>query len=161
MSRAKKNRNQLVKKHGFKYTRHYTKERNECFYCGRPADTLDHVPPLSMMDFLDREKRKRDDLPAVLVPCCIECNTALGDRMLSNVYERLLFLECYYDKKLSKLKSFWSEEEIENMGFSFANSLKDRKQLQQIFTEQIRHIQKKQLDPDSFPTFEEYDNGQD
>lgn len=42
-----------------------------CAYCGRDADTADHVPPLS--EFPDRRMWH-----GVLVPSCAECNRKRG-----------------------------------------------------------------------------------
>lgn len=58
-SKQDKARKELMRTHGHKYKRHFLSEGYYCFYCGDPANTLDHVPPLHEMPNLPYEKRKR------------------------------------------------------------------------------------------------------
>lgn len=46
-----------------------------CTYCGRPADTLDHTPPLS------RHEHVRGSGCCDTVPACRACNCAGGGRI--------------------------------------------------------------------------------
>ena len=151
MATAKQKRNQLMKSHGHKYKRHFLIEGYYCFYCGDPANTLDHVPPLSAMETLDREKRKKDRIPAALVPCCSECNNALGDRQLWTVFDRLLYLETYYDAYFKKQKSMWSEDEIEELGPSLKEAVRHRQEKLNRYIDKIRAIQVRQLKPETYP----------
>lgn len=45
--------------------------RGECWYCGSPASTWDHVVPVS--------KGGSDD-PSNLAPACLTCNASKGNR---------------------------------------------------------------------------------
>ncbi len=50
----------------------------ECWYCGEPADTKDHCPPLAAIgDGVRTDARW-------LIPCCSECNSLLGARSHTN-----------------------------------------------------------------------------
>jgi hypothetical protein len=143
----------LMKLHGHKYKRHFTQEGYYCFYCSDPADTLDHVPPLSAMEVLNKEKRKKEQIPAVLVPCCRECNSALGSRQLWTVFDRLMYLESYYDAYFKRQKMLWSEEEIEELGYSLRESVRHRQDKLDRYRDKIRAIQVRQLKPETYPDY--------
>ena len=51
-----------------------TKKSIPCVYCGKPADTFDHVIP---------KRRGGTDDPSNLVPACRSCNASKGSRTLS------------------------------------------------------------------------------
>ncbi len=156
MATNKKYRQELMQKHHHKYTRHYTAEGYYCFYCGDPAEGLDHVPPISMIDNMPYEKRKRDKIPAVTLACCSECNSALSSRRLQTVDDRLLFLESYYDAKFKKQNAMWSEEEIEELGPSLQQSVRARQEKLQRYIHKIRGIQRRHTMIETHPTFEEH-----
>ena len=150
---ATKKREILMKLHGHKYKRHFTSEGYYCFYCADPADTLDHVPPLSAMDILDKKKRQKERIPAALVPCCRECNGALGARQLWTVFDRLLYLESYYDAFFKKQCMMWTEEEINELGPSLRESVRHRQDKLERYRDKIRAIQVRQLKPETYPDF--------
>lgn len=61
-----------------------------CFYCGRDASGLDHVPPLAAFDgWCEAEV---NDVPCWLVPACWPCNKQLGPRPLLTLASRTLWL---------------------------------------------------------------------
>lgn len=152
---TKKHRQELIKMHNHKYSRHYTTEGYYCFYCGDPAEGLDHVPPISMIDTMPYEKRKKDRIPAVTVACCSECNSALSSRRLSTVDDRLMFLESYYDAKFKKQNAMWSEEEISELGFSLQKTVRAKQEKLQRYIHKIRGIQRRHTMVETHPTFEE------
>lgn len=154
MSKYSKSRKTLEALHNHKYTRHYTNEGFYCFYCNDPADGLDHVPPVSVIDMLSYAKRKESHIPAVLLPCCTECNSALGGRVLTNVEDRLLYLESYYDKYFKKQQAMWSEEEINELGSSLQNSVRARQERLQRYVHKIRAVQLRQIRVETHPVFE-------
>lgn len=148
-----KQRQQLMKLHGSKYKRHFLTEGYYCFYCADPAQCLDHVPPLSMMDVYTYEERKKAEIPAVLLSCCSECNSALGSRLLPTAHERLLYLESHYEAYFKKQKSMWSDDEIEELGESLQNSVKARQEKLNRYIDKIRAIQMRQIRVETHPTF--------
>ena len=153
MSNSKQRKN-LMKMHNHKYTRHYTSEGYYCFYCGDPAEGLDHVPPLSLLDGMPYEQRKRSRIPAVTVACCSECNSALSSRKLVTVDERLDFLESFYDAKFKKQSAMWSQEEIDELGPSLQASVRARQEKLQRFIHKIRGIQRRARLIETHPTWE-------
>ena len=149
-----KHREMLMKVHGHKYKRHFTNEGYYCFYCGDPGQCLDHVPPLSMMDVLSKEKIKKDRIPRALVPCCNECNGALGDRQLLSVMDRLLYLESYYDAYLKRCRALWTDEEIDELGSSLKEYVRHRQDKLHRYVDKIRHLQLRQIKTETFPVYE-------
>lgn len=158
---TKKQRKILMKVHGHKYKRHFTTEGYYCFYCSDPAGTLDHVPPLSFMDLLTKEKIEKDRIPRSLVPCCIECNSALGSRNLFSVMDRLLFLESYYEAFFKQQKALWTDEEIEELGPSLRESVRHRQDKLNRYIDKIRAIQLRQIKTETHPTYEPDENIED
>ena len=154
MSKQSKSRALLLSLHQHKYTRHYTAEGYYCFYCNDPADGLDHVPPVSVIDSMPYQQRKRFGIPAATVPCCAECNSALSNRVLTTVEDRLLYLESYYDKHLTKQQSMWTEDEINELGPSLQNGVRARQEKLQRYVHKIRAIQMRQIRIETHPTFE-------
>ena len=151
---TRKHRQDLIKMHHHKYTRHYTTEGYYCFYCGDPAEGLDHVPPISLIDAMPYKKRKQDRIPAVTVACCQECNSALSNRRLTTVDDRLMFLESYYDAKFKQQNAMWTEEEINELGFSLQKSVRARQEKLQRYIHKIRAIQRRHIMVETHPTFE-------
>ena len=157
-SKAEKRRRDLIKIHGHKYRRHFLAEGYFCFYCGDRAQGLDHVPPVSMIEDLPYEKRKKWGIPCVLLPSCNECNFALNNRGLFNVFDRLLFLESYFDAKLQKQTSLWSESEIKELGHNLQGYVRAKQEGLQWLASKIRAIQVRQIKPETFPKFIEEDS---
>lgn len=65
-----------------------------CWYCGDPADTVDHVPPLSCVG----DERERH----WLLPACRECNCALSPCGSNEPGYRCLFIWERYSHKYRK-----------------------------------------------------------
>lgn len=154
MTKRNKNREKLMKQHHHKYIRHYTSEGYYCFYCGDPAEGLDHVPPLSLIDAMPYEKRKQARIPAVTVACCSECNTALSNRRLVDVSERLAYLESFYDAKFKHQQAMWSEDEIQELGYSLQQSVRARQEKLQRYVHKIRAIQRRDVMEETHPKWE-------
>lgn len=150
-----KERKRLIQLHGHKYKRHFISEGFYCFYCADPANVLDHVPPLTVMDNLDYDYRRKNDIPCSLITCCNECNTALGNKKLFTVMDRLVFLESYYDVKLQKQRNLWTDDEIDELGRNLKDFVRARQEMASRFMYKIRAIQNRQIRPETFPSFAE------
>ena len=153
MSTKEKHRRFLMKTHGSKYKRHFLTEGYYCFYCGDPAECLDHVPPLSLIGSYSYEERKNKNIPASLLPCCTECNSALGSRSLVTAFERLLYLESYYEAFFKRQKSRWSEEEIDTLGDSLRAFVRSRQEKLNRYIDKIRSIQLRMIRVETHPVF--------
>lgn len=86
-----------------------------CAYCGVRADTVDHVPARSVRPFLAETLPGR--YPELEVPCCRECNSALGARGLTIAVRRTLAREAIEHRYRSVLAMpGWSDEELAELG---------------------------------------------
>ena len=87
-----------------------------CVYCGRPAATRDHVPPISRINDYDSLGMKT---PMYLkVPACIECNTIGADTLQESFIERTEFIKDKLARKYARALSVpdWEEDEIQQLG---------------------------------------------
>jgi hypothetical protein len=143
-------RNRLYTTYNQFYDRHYIEEGYMCFYCNDYAETLDHVPPLSWIEVFKLENLRKNGIPLATVPCCAECNRLLGGRKLLTVEDRLEYLETKYSALFEKLAR-WSDEEIEEMGQSFRQTLKSQRHREDELMRKIRAIEQRQIKPWTFP----------
>lgn len=106
--------------YGHRYQRFYHDVLNRycCFYCGQPADTMDHVPPLTRVS--DYEAFGLANPRYLTVPSCPECNSLAGDTLQESILDRAVFIHRALESKYRKtLKSAnWSEAEIRQAGLS-------------------------------------------
>ena len=86
-----------------------------CFYCGLPAPTVDHVPPLNKVADLLMEY---ESLNYVKVPSCQECNGLASDYPHLDIHTRQKYIKQKIKKKYLKyIKSAdWEDDEIEALG---------------------------------------------
>lgn len=102
----------------YRYFRNYKtmvigrENRYVCHYCGYPAETLDHIPPLSRYD---DALAITDKFNPVLVPSCGECNGLAGTELHISFLERQEFVKGKLRKKYKKIMSFkewkWLDDE--------------------------------------------------
>lgn len=87
-----------------------------CFYCGMPADTFDHHPPLSRVDDFLALSMLHERF--IKVPCCSECNNLLGSSLTYGLIGREALLKSMLRKKYKKsiTHAQWSEEELDGLG---------------------------------------------
>jgi hypothetical protein len=146
----KQERNRLYRTYNRLYTRHYIEEGYFCIYCLSPADTLDHVPPLAWIETFGTEALRKSKIPLATVPCCRECNSLLGDRKLLTVMDRLEYLEKRYNKLFDKLVR-WSDDELEEMGQSFQQSIRAQRYREDELIRKIRAIEQRIIRPWTLP----------
>jgi hypothetical protein len=156
MSKLNRERKRLHELYHRFYDRHYTENRYECFYCSTPADTLDHVPPLSWIEAYGLENLRRARTPLSLVPACGECNSLLGNKKLLYTDDRLRFLETKYHSLFEKLAR-WTDDEIAEMGPSFQQSLKVPRYRELELMDKIRGIERRLVKSESWPDFHYFD----
>lgn len=94
-----------------------------CFYCGMPADTVDHVPPISRVDDY-RSMGLRHEI-FIKVTCCKDCNTKLGASLQLSLVERYNVRQKQMEKEFKKILKMpvWSSEEIKKMGRNMRSSI--------------------------------------
>lgn len=92
-----------------------------CVYCGAPASTFDHVPPLHYV------ARNPDcDERLLKHPSCAECNSALNGAILLTLKERREYIRQYLRRKYSSYLKMplWDEDELEELSDTFAEEIK-------------------------------------
>lgn len=113
-----KDRKILYSKYNHRYKLFCPDKRSRyiCFYCGLPAPTVDHVPPLNKVADLLMEY---ESLKYIKVPACQECNGIASDFPHIDIYERQEYIKKKLKKKYQKyIKSMdWEEDEIEQLGY--------------------------------------------
>lgn len=89
---------------------------NLCTYCGDPADTRDHVPPISRVSDYEAFGLRREVY--IKVPCCRECNSLAGDTLQDNILERAEFIKGKLARKYLHRVSLveWDEDELDELG---------------------------------------------
>lgn len=82
-----------------------------CAYCDLPADTLDHVPPMTW-----RSIGTGLNYHWIVVPACRFCNGTLGGKLLITMNERLRYLHAHYtamsERQLTVLN--WTTKDMAN-----------------------------------------------
>lgn len=88
-----------------------------CFYCGSPADTLDHIPPKAARDRII-ETGLADSYPFSTVDACRECNATLGAKALWTATERKAEIAaCLRHRNRALLASpDWQESDLDHLG---------------------------------------------
>jgi len=87
-----------------------------CVYCGDPADTIDHVPPISRVDDYRALFRGRETF--LLVKCCKPCNTMLANELQADIFERIDAVKYRLKRKIRRddYALQWSQDEIAQLG---------------------------------------------
>lgn len=104
------NRKLLRSKYHESYQRHISLKGYECFYCGQNAETVDHIPPLSLVETFPSYDR-------LLVRSCGICNMLLGGRPFLSLMTRCDYLIQRYQKRWRKDIDMpnWSDSEIDEL----------------------------------------------
>lgn len=115
-----RNRDKAISAYGFLY-KIAPSERSEfgwplCVYCGDPADSLDHVPPITRVD--DYRATCPGKEQYLLVKSCRPCNILLKDDLHFDVFERIDAVKYRLKRTLKKHDHAlqWSEEELKGLG---------------------------------------------
>lgn len=95
-----------------------------CFYCGCPADSIDHIPPRAARPYLDPKR-----YPQTEVRACRECNSLLGYRGIFTPDRRKRFIKrALRIRYRNDLREFlWTPAEIEGLGPTLRTAVESRK----------------------------------
>lgn len=82
-----------------------------CIYCGCPATTIDHIPPVA-------DRAQLMHVHHFEVDACHECNSMLAARTLWTVEERKSWIKQYLKKKYRRLINSpeWTVDELDELG---------------------------------------------
>lgn len=105
-----------------------------CYYCGSPADTIDHIPPKSVRQFLIDHQVSKWEFKEV--SACHECNTSLGTRLPWTPSGRKEAIKEILRKKYKHELAMpaWGQKEIDDLG----HGLKEFVNQSRLFGEWIR-----------------------
>lgn len=93
-----------------------------CFYCGAPADSIDHVVPKSLLRDLADDPQAQALLTArgriLEVDCCRQCNSLLGSDYDQTLAERKARLRRRLRRRYARLLDMpdWTDSELGHMG---------------------------------------------
>lgn len=112
MSKVNRARHKILETH---YKKFY--KSNKCYYCGDLADTMDHIPAVSIVYSFGVDYFTNLSIPLYKVSCCNECNVLLGSKEINTLKERVVFI---YDKLQYRYRRFlaqvsWYEDELEEL----------------------------------------------
>lgn len=87
-----------------------------CVYCGDPADSIDHVPPISRVDDYRALGMRYEEY--LLVKSCMDCNSILKDDLHRDIFERIEVLKYRLKRKIKKddYALQWSDEDVKRLG---------------------------------------------
>lgn len=93
-----------------------------CFYCGLPAGTVDHVPPLNRVTEL---KLIQNEIRYLKVPSCSECNLLATDELHDDIFIRQEFVKNKIKNKYKKYLKYpdWNDDEIHSLGYRMKQSV--------------------------------------
>lgn len=112
----------------------------DCHYCGAPADTKDHIIPVSYLTNSKPSQRQRHSIGET-VDCCRECNSLLGAKAVFTVEERAHEIAERLTRRYSKeLKApYWSEEELAELGPTLRDSIVAKQSVRKEVLERIKN----------------------
>jgi hypothetical protein len=139
----------MLSLYGKHYSRVTTPALHGCFYCGEPATTIDHCPPVSGADlFIDRYGKP--SIPFYLLPCCSECNSTLGDQVIPTPATRAAHLERKLNKNYEKRFALWSDDELGEMSPMFRKVIKAKREALRSMITRIKHLELVSIRGDEF-----------
>ena len=111
----------------------------DCHYCGAPADTKDHIVPISY-----NYTQRPNNSPAKggqTVDCCRECNNLLGAKALFSIEERAHEVaECLERRYKKELKApIWTDEDLAELGPTLQKQIKAKQFLRMEILERVRN----------------------
>ena len=96
-----------------------------CYYCGQVATGIDHVTPRSIKERLSEDIENPVHARTMTVPCCHECNSALGARIYDDgtLNDRKHAAKAHIRKTYKKFLKIptWTESEIRELGYELEN----------------------------------------
>jgi len=107
-----------------------------CFYCGLPADTVDHIIPrvvvTALMDIQFTAGR-------MTVPACRECNSALGAKVFSDPLEKKRWIKVWLRQRYKRVLQMppWSESELAELQFNLREMTEAALRLKELIKSRI------------------------
>lgn len=109
-----------------------------CFYCGCPAQSIDHIPPKSVRPFIMAE-RLQWKYPFKEVDACGECNGLLSDRPFWDLQKRKKFIKRALRWKYRRILALpeWTPPEKNELGYNLKTIVEIKSMNKRIVTERL------------------------
>lgn len=129
--------------------------RYVCLYCGLPAPTVDHVPPLSEVEDL---RLIYDNIQYTKVPACEECNRLALDEPHISLSERQQFIKSKLKEKYKKYIQFidWESDEIQELSYNLRKSVEAHMNLKYLIAYRLAYGNEHNFNP-TMAGYLEYD----
>jgi hypothetical protein len=113
-------------------------EIEACYYCGVPADSIDHVTPKTIANRIAEVEIEPTRI--FTVPSCRECNVLLGPKWYPTLTARKLALKDLLRKRYRKLLDCpdWHEDEILKLGPTLESHIRKQVKLKIFIRDRIR-----------------------
>lgn len=116
-----------------------------CTYCGEPAESLDHVVPVSFTH-ANRPKGKQGEFNNGFerVPACRDCNGTLRNLMINSVEALAAYLAGRLESRFRKVLKMprWDEDDLEELGHALRSSVEATVREQERVRRRIAHCRK-------------------
>ena len=109
-----------------------------CVYCGLPADTVDHFPPLSRVHDYDAV-----DESGIYVkfPCCRQCNSIAADVLDESFLDRIERVKNKLARKYAKYvrpsSDLWDEDELNELDYNLRSKVLENSKKSEIYLARI------------------------
>lgn len=109
-----------------------------CTYCGDTAGTIDHVPPVSWGYAVGTDAEG----DWVAIPCCKECNSALGERGGNTVGSRAEYMARWIRRRYRQELSMpdWSVDDLDELGKNLRSAIEDAANRRLWATRRLDHL---------------------
>ena len=112
-----------------------------CVYCGRPAGTRDHVPPLSRVDDYDAMHLK---YPVYIkVPACDRCNNLGGSEVEASFMDRAEAIKNKLARRYTRYMSMpeWTEKEINELGRNLRSKVRSANDTRKRYAAEVEYYE--------------------
>lgn len=117
-----------------------------CYYCGEPADSVDHARPRSLdraLNSLSEEHRRAvyaSQPRREIVDACRTCNSVLGSRWFDTLEARRDYVKAYLRRKYARVLASpsWTDGEIATLGRTLRTAVVRQQQLKDSVERRLR-----------------------
>lgn len=93
-----------------------------CFYCGEPADCIDHTIPYSWFRDAKRTGQRQQESVGFMTYSCKECNQILGNKIFPTIQDRLL-------RHKKEMNVVWDNEDLSTVSGRLQEYIKQQNNL--------------------------------
>lgn len=110
-----------------------------CGYCGDPANSVDHIPPLSALPAFELSGYFPE---CIAIPACIDCNVRLGSIPVYTLKKRRRVVLTKLQRKYRNIlrKVVWDESELNELGNSLKSYIEAAENRRQWVLERLKTL---------------------